>query len=326
MPPETLRKDGCADLIPPSRLAPRPADGRPVLLLLAPTHRGVGPLHARRDALAGLAALEAVADRHGVVLTYAVDHPLAVDEREIAPLVRLAEKGRAELAAHLVPALTPPLDGTPPAPMPGNLPRALEREKLVALLGAIEVAFGIRPTVYVAAGGGVGRSSPALLAEAGITVDASARPGFDLRLEGGPNFADFPPGPFFYPGVSGLLGIPRSGARISPFTGRIDALEGLARLVGLSAPRALDVETASASELARIAGTIESRGAAVTTLVAHVEAFAGPRGAALAERLDAFLGAYLAGGRRRASTHAALRAELVRTVESAGPYAKSRRG
>jgi len=325
MDPATLRKDGSADLLPPSRLAPQPADPRPVLLVLAPTHRGSPPFSARQDALAGLAALERISAQHGVVPTYALDHALAADGRQLEPLINLCGSGRAELAAHLVPALTPPLDGTPAPLMPGNLKRELEREKLGVLLERIAGRLGSRPTVLVAARAGVGKSSPGLFTEAGIRVDASLTPGFDLRAEGGADLRAFPASPYFYPAVPELLGVPQTGALLSPASARVESLAAAARLVGLERPVAFDVGAGSAARNLRLVDVLLARGVRVFTLVARVEDFTGPRGSQSAATFAAVLVRMLGALGARASTHAGLWSEIGRLPEVDGPYAKSRR-
>lgn len=321
----TLRKDGCADLLPPSRLAPRPKNPAPTLVVLSPTHRGAPPFSARLDALAGLAALEQVAERHGLVPTYALDHALSADGRQLEPLLALHQRGRAHLGAHLVPALTPPLDGTPPALQPGNLRRELEREKLEVLKERIGLRSGERPRVYVAACGGIGKSSPALLAEAGMCVDASPLVGFDLSPAGGPNFAEFPAAPFFYPAVPNLLGLPQSGARLSWFHGRVDGLVPVGRALGMERAVPLDVGALELGALVRVLSVLAERGVGVFTLVARVEDFHGPRGADVAARFDQLLRHVTGPMGGRLTTHMGLWDEIGHMPEVDGPYAKSRR-
>ena len=321
----TLRKDGCADLLPPSRLAPRPKNPAPTLAVLSPTHRGAPPFSARLDALAGLAALEQVAERHGLVPTYALDHALSADGRQLEPLLELHRRGRAHLGAHLVPALTPPLDGTAPAAHPGNLRRDLEREKLEVLLERISLRCGERPRVYLAARGGVGKSSPALLAEAGICVDTSPLTGLDLTAEGGPNFARFPAAPFFYPAVPNLLGLPQTGAQLSLFHGRVEGLVPLGRALGLERPVALDVGALDLGGLVRMLSILGERGVGVFTLVARVEDFQGPRGTEVAARLEQLLTHVTGPMGGRLATHMGLWDEIGHMPEVDGPYAKSRR-
>ena len=93
-------------------------------------------------------------------------------------------------------------------PFPGNLPLALERDKLVRLTARIEASFGRRPTIYKAGRYGLGTSTFAMLRELGYRVDASVVPHTDFSHAGGPKFTGFPSSPFAP--CDGLVELPLS--------------------------------------------------------------------------------------------------------------------
>jgi hypothetical protein len=139
-----------------------------------------------------------ILDSHGVVPTYVVDYPVAATPAAAAVLRGFAEAGRCDIGAHLHPWVTPPAEGPVDArhSYPGNLPPALEREKLAALTQAIEAGFGRRPVVYKAGRYGVGPATAGILRELGYRIDVSVVPHTDFSADGGPDFTALPEGPF----------------------------------------------------------------------------------------------------------------------------------
>jgi hypothetical protein len=149
-------------------------------------------------------------DRYGVVPTYAVDYPVADTPEAVAVLRAIAEDGRCEIGAHLHPWVTPPHGEKVDAfhSFPGNLPPALEREKLARLTARIEESFGRRPTLYKAGRYGLGHSTFETLVQLGYRIDASVVPHTDFSDAGGTDFTGFPAGPFSP--CDGLLALPLS--------------------------------------------------------------------------------------------------------------------
>lgn len=140
--------------------------------------------------VAALPAAQAQFAAAGVPLALMVDHPIATDPRAIDLIGPLLTGGTA-VGTQLHPWVNPPFDEalTPGNSFVGNLPRALEEAKLVALTEAITTAFGTRPMAYRAGRYGLGPASFDLLAAHGYRLDSSMRPGFDYALEGGPDFS-----------------------------------------------------------------------------------------------------------------------------------------
>jgi hypothetical protein len=151
-----------------------------------------------------------IMDRHGVVPTYVIDFPVANTPEAVSILRSIAEDGRCEIGAHLHPWVSPPIEEEVNIynSFPGNLPPALEREKLARLTARIEHAFGRRPIIYKAGRYGLGPATFETLQELGFQVDASVVPHTDFSAYGGPDFTGFPAGPFW--AGSNLIALPLS--------------------------------------------------------------------------------------------------------------------
>jgi hypothetical protein len=163
-----------------------------------PFERGFTSVHAIDQIERG----QAVFDRYGLRPVYVVDYPIATETRSVARLRAILERGGCEIGAHLHPWTTPPFaeEVSSRNSYPGNLPAALEREKLAHLMAVIESNFGVRPRFYKAGRYGFGPNTAAALADAGIQVDLSVLPGADLRRDGGPDFRALKPRPYWIGG------------------------------------------------------------------------------------------------------------------------------
>lgn len=291
------------------------------------------------EACANIGRGQAVFDALGLRPTYVVDHPVATGEISRRALVPILDAGRCEIGAHLHPWVNPPLEEVvgPQASFPGNLPRALERAKLVELRAAIERGFGVSPVTYQAGRYGFGPHTAELLEELGFEVDASASPAFDYSLEGGPDYSEFPPAPFWFGRERRLLAVPVSGAflgfwRWSP--ARLHRMAHSAPLRDLRAPGLLartgavervrlSPEGFDFSTLERLTHTLLERGVKVLVLGMHSPSFL--PGCTPYVRSESELASYLELCRRyyafflgriggRHLTASELRAELLRTT------------
>jgi hypothetical protein len=151
-------------------------------------------------------------DRAGVVPTYVIDYPVAADARSCEILRRFLAAGRCVVGAHLHPWVNPPHDEEVNGvnSFPGNLPRDLERRKLLALTQQIVEGTGTRPVIYRAGRYGVGPATAAILGELGYRVDLSVVPHWDYRAEGGPDFRHCPDRPYWFGDPDRMLEIPLS--------------------------------------------------------------------------------------------------------------------
>ena len=144
--------------------------------------------------------------------TYLVTHPVASDPSAVAVLREYLADGRCDIGAQLHPWVTPPFDSEleQRQSFPGNLPPALEREKLHRLTETVRENFHLQPKVYKAGRYGFGPSTAALLEDEGFEVDTSLMPRTRYTESGGPDFSTFGYGPFWFGTRRRLLELPVS--------------------------------------------------------------------------------------------------------------------
>jgi hypothetical protein len=157
-----------------------------------------------------------VFDAFGIVPNYVVDYPIATQSEAVAPLKAYAEGGRALIGAHLHPWVSPPFDEEVNArnSYPGNLPRALEHEKLRILTDEITAAFGKPPLTYLAGRYGFGPNTGEILESLGYEVDISAAASIDYSADGGPDYSGYTSDPYWFGRTRRLLGLPGSGGYV----------------------------------------------------------------------------------------------------------------
>jgi len=151
------------------------------------------PLDKRHRATSAMRAFPAAHRRFataGVGLNCLVDYPVAVDPAAVAILADCLQDGRSEIGAQLHAWVTPPHSEVvdPVTSHVGNLPRALEVEKLDRLTDAIVRAFGERPRTFRSGRYGLGPASLELLAARGYRIDSSMRALHDYGRTGGMDF------------------------------------------------------------------------------------------------------------------------------------------
>ena len=157
-----------------------------------------------------------VFDEFGIVPNYVVDYPIASQAEAFGPLKVYADAGRALIGAHLHPWVSPPFDEEVNArnSYPGNLPRALEHEKLRLLTDRIADAFGTRPQTYLAGRYGFGPNTGEILESLGYEVDISVAASIDYSADGGPDYSGCTSDPFWFGRGRRLLGLPGSGGYV----------------------------------------------------------------------------------------------------------------
>lgn len=167
---------------------------------------------------------QTILDRFGLVPTYVIDYPVASQPDGYEPLKEFHSDGRCLIGAHLHPWVSPPVeeDVNPVNSYPGNLPAALEKEKLNRLAEAIGDAFGARPTIYKAGRYGTGPNTPQILSETGFEIDVSVYAETDLRPKYGPDFRYCRAEPYWFGPDQSLLEIPVT-------VGIIGGLSGIGR-------------------------------------------------------------------------------------------------
>ena len=207
------------------RRLPVPSDWPPTLLVVVDTeeefdHQAPFGLHDATTNVALQPLAQALLDAHGIVPTYVVDYPVASARAATDVLGPIFQAGRCDLGAHLHPWVNPPQEGPvdEAASYPGNLPVALELQKLTALTERIAEAFGRRPVIYKAGRYGVGPGTAGTLDALGYRVDVSAVPHTDFSAAHGPDFSRLPDEPFRLSET--LIGLPLSVG----FVGRLSGL------------------------------------------------------------------------------------------------------
>ena len=157
-----------------------------------------------------------VFDEFGIVPNYVVDYPIATQAEAFGPLKAYADAGRAVIGAHLHPWVSPPYEEEVNArnSYPGNLPRALEQEKLRVLTDRIATAFGTPPRTYLAGRYGFGPNTGEILEALGYEVDISAAASIDYSADGGPDYSAYTSDPYWFGRSRRLLGLPGSGGYV----------------------------------------------------------------------------------------------------------------
>jgi len=249
------------------------------------------PFDRRNTGVTAMAAIDGfqeLCDEVGLSPTYVIDYPIASQPAGYAALARYAAEGRATIGAHLHAWVSPPFDEDLVGPanqrhsFQGNLPRALERDKLARLTEVIERNLGVRCTVHKAGRYGFGPNTASILAELGYTTDCSISAGFDWSALEGPDFQHFTSAAFTF--GRGLLELPASGGFVgwTPLGLRralyrlaarpsLSALrlKGVSARLGLAERILLSPEGYTFEDLARFARAPLAQGERLLTLTLH---------------------------------------------------------
>jgi hypothetical protein len=206
------------------RVAP---DARPVLVVVIHTEEefdwdkphdrnATGVAHMRH-----IGRAQAIFDEFGIVPNYVIDYPIATKREAFEPLADYARGGRALIGAHLHPWVSPPFDEEVNGrnSYPGNLPRALEHEKLRVLTESIGEVIGAAPRTYLAGRYGFGPNTAEILEALGYDVDISVAASIDYSADGGPDYSGYTSDPFWFGRSRPLLGLPGTGG----YVGRLRA-------------------------------------------------------------------------------------------------------
>lgn len=175
-----------------------PAGVPPMLLIVIHTEEEFdwsAPFDRQATGVTHLREIGRVQDifaRYGARPIYVLDYPVAAQEAGISAIMAATAGDPAAIGAHLHPWVNPPFVEAVSNhnSFPGNLPRALEAEKLHQLTERISQAFATRPTVYLAGRYGFGPHTLSVLQELGYRVDLSSVAMTDFRAMGGPDYGD----------------------------------------------------------------------------------------------------------------------------------------
>lgn len=226
-----------------------------------------------------------VLERHGVIPTYVVDYPVASQEEGFGPLGEILADGKCAIGTHLHPWVSPPVEEeiTVANSYPGNLPRALELEKLRRLTLTIEDNFGTRPTIYKAGRYGIGPNTAGILAELDYEIDVSVYARTDLTPKDGPDFRHASCRPYWFGPEGRLLEIPLTIAMVGALSGlgpdlypRITKplgmrlrIPGIFSRLGILERIALTPEGVTLTDAKRLTRILLDRGHRVFTIAYH---------------------------------------------------------
>jgi hypothetical protein len=268
-----------------------PADMPPSLTVIVDTEEEFdwAKPHSRANrgvtTIAAQVRAQEVFARYGVVPTYVIDHPVAADPQAVAHLRRFADNGRCEIGAHLHPWVNPPDDEAVIVrnSYPGNLPAALEREKLTRLTETIARSFGKQPTVYKAGRYGIGANTATILEDLGYDVDASLVPRTSFSADGGPDFTCYDDALRWFGRFRRLLEIPLSvgfaglartaGAKLYPHSvgplGLRLHVPGVLARSGVLERIRLSPENSNVAEQKRLTKSLLDKGQRIFSLTYH---------------------------------------------------------
>jgi len=162
----------------------------------------------------------------GVAPLYVTDYPVIDDPRAGAMLAQWAHDGQADVGAHLHPWVNPPHAEEVNAAnsYAGNLPVALEHEKITQLRNRIAEVTGTAPIAFRAGRYGVGPKTGAILHDLGFKLDTSIRSRFNYTGQFGPDFTGMPLKPYRAGPEHALVELPLSTAYTGPLRIMGDAL------------------------------------------------------------------------------------------------------
>ena len=266
-----------------------PPESSPLLTVVVDTEEEFdwdGGFDPANDTVANIAhqhLAQAIFRRHGIIPTYAVDYPVAVDRAATAQLRQFYDASECEIGAHLHPWVTPPgMRAVDPwESFPGNLSPDEERAKLAVLTRAIETAFGAQPRIYKAGRYGLGPATYETLLKLEYQIDVSLVPYTSFVADGGPDFAAVGDTPYAaadrliaLPLSVGFVGAfdgagPRLYPRITSPIGRSLRLPGIASRLGLLERIRLSPEGHSLTEMKRLVEARLARNAKLFMLTYH---------------------------------------------------------
>ncbi len=146
----------------------------------------------------------------GVKPLYLLTYKMMSNEIYVQHIRVWMEEGQCDLGIHMHSWETPPDWGPKDSyfSYQGNLPKHVEREKLMAISSLFKEAFGCPPKYHRAGIYGIGRNTLGILAELDINVDLSPSSKFNFTSNGGPDFRNFSNKPFFYGSSEPVLCLP----------------------------------------------------------------------------------------------------------------------
>lgn len=201
-----------------------PADAAPMLLVTIDTEEEFdwsAPFSSRENSIANLrhqAPAQKIFEHFGIRPVYLIDYPVANQADGFGPIKEFLQDGQCVVGTHLQSWVNPPFEEkvSDRNSYPGNLPAALEREKLRILTQTISENLGVQPRCYRAGRYGIGASTADSLLDLDYECDLSVVPRVDFSAHGGPDFSGQDAHPFWFGPEGKILEIPISSAYVGP--------------------------------------------------------------------------------------------------------------
>jgi phosphatidyl-myo-inositol dimannoside synthase len=264
---------------------------RPVLCIVVDAEEEFSwdrPLSAESNRTASIQSQRKAHDifhHYGAHPTYLVTYPVASNDAAVHVLSEYLANGLCDIGAQLHPWVTPPFiqHTEERLTFPGNLPEALERDKINSLVDIIYSSFLISPTIYKAGRYGFGPNTARLIEDAGFEVDTSLIPRTSYAAVGGPNFSRYDYKPFWFGHQRQLLELPVTRALSGLLSSSMPALYwaaerkpfhalhagGVLSRFGLIERITLSPEGSDLPAMCRLTRTLAARGQQVFTLSYH---------------------------------------------------------
>jgi len=226
-----------------------------------------------------------VFDDFNIKPVYVVDYAIVSQLDGYKLLRNIYQNGRCEIGVHLHPWVTPPFKEKVNRnnSFAGNLPLKLEKEKIILTCEVIEHVFGKRPKIYKAGRYGVGPNTTKILEDLDFEIDLSVCPGMNFSSEGGPDFTDYGPMPFWFgqhlqmlelPLTNGFTGVFSKYSKklykliSAPLASQVHA-PGIAARLGLLNKICLSPEGFTISELTKLTQVLYADGLRIFSFSFH---------------------------------------------------------
>lgn len=162
------------------------------------------------DSLDRLDKFQQFCEGQNVAPIYLVDYPVISNAHAAERLKSFVNSGKASVGAQLHSWVNPPFveETSNFNSFAGNLPKDIERAKLLTLVEKIEKTLGMAPIIYRAGRYGTGPNTATILHEAGILIDTSVRSKFNYSANEGPDYTHHPVKPYWLDTNRQLLELP----------------------------------------------------------------------------------------------------------------------
>lgn len=158
------------------------------------------PRYATVHNVRRLPTLQRLLNEFGIIPTYLLTYPVAMDQHAVAILREIMEGGGCEIGMHCHPWNTPPYEESlnKHNSMLCNLPRTLQFEKLQRLHEAIQNRFDMTPIAFRSGRWGFDAEVASNILRLGYRIDTSITPYTSWAQESGPDFSYVSPQPYTF--------------------------------------------------------------------------------------------------------------------------------